>query len=307
MQNTRHLLMIKPVNFGFNEQTAVNNSFQKNSNKDVQQNALQEFNAFVDVLRKNKIDVTVVEDSLFPQTPDSIFPNNWISFDADGSVFLYPMFAVNRRLERKPAVLEAIKSRFSVSKVFDLTKYETEGVFLEGTGSMVLDRENKIAYASVSPRTNKIVLDEFCKITGYKPITFNASDEHTVDIYHTNVMMCVAKSFAVVCLESVTDEGEKVTLLNSLKQTGKEIINISLQQLNHFAGNMLQVINEDGELLLVMSTQAYHSLSASQTNALEKHCCIIHADLNHIETAGGGSARCMMAEIFLPVKEKTAQ
>ena len=302
MQNTTQLLMIQPVNFGFNEQTAVNNSFQRNIGAAVQQSALQEFNAFVEVLRTNKIDVTVVEDSLLPQTPDSIFPNNWISFHADGSIFLYPMFAENRRLERKPAVLDAIRARFSVSRIIDLTKYETTGSFLEGTGSMVLDRENKIAYACLSPRTNETVLDEFCKLAGYKSITFKAVDQNDIEIYHTNVMMCVAKTFAVVCLESVTYEEEKADLLNSLKQTGKEIIDISLQQLNHFAGNMLQLINEDGELLLIMSTQAFKALTSSQIEILQEHNRIIHASLNTIETAGGGSARCMMAEIFLTKK-----
>lgn len=294
--------MIKPVQFGYNEQTAVNNSFQQNTGVHIQQNALQEFNAFVNVLRKNKIDVTVVEDSLFPLTPDSIFPNNWISFHADGRIFLYPMFAENRRLERKPAVLEAIKARFAVSEIIDLTKYETTGSFLEGTGSMVLDRVNKIAYACLSPRTDEKLLNEFCKLAGYKPVIFKATDENGVDIYHTNVMMCVAKTFTVVCLESVTDEEEKATLVNALTQTGKKIIDISPEQLSHFTGNMLQVMNEDGELLLVMSTQAYQSLTSFQIGSLEKHNRIIHSPLNNIETAGGGSARCMMAEVFIPVK-----
>lgn len=302
MQNTSHLLMIQPVQFGFNEQTAVNNSFQKNSGSDVQQNALHEFTEFADLLQKNKIDVTVVEDSLLPPTPDSVFPNNWISFHADGSIFLYPMFAQNRRLERKPAVLDAVEARFTVSKIVDLTKYETAGLFLEGTGSMVLDREHKIAYACLSPRTNETVLNEFCKLAGYKPVTFIATDKNGADIYHTNVMMCVAKTFAVVCLESVTAEKEKADLVNSLQQTGKEIIDITPEQLDHFAGNMLQVINEHGELLLVMSTQAYHSLTPSQIDSLEKYNRIIHSSLYNIETAGGGSARCMLAEIFLPVK-----
>lgn len=302
MQNTTHLLMIQPVHFGFNEQTAVNNSFQKNSGGDVQQSALREFNEFAGLLHKNKIDVTVVEDSPHPSTPDSLFPNNWISFHTDGSIFLYPMFAQNRRLERKPAVLDAIKARFAVAKIIDLTKYETAGLFLEGTGSMVLDREHKIAYACLSPRTNETVLNEFCKLAGYKPVTFKATDENGIEIYHTNVMMCVAKTYAVVCLESVTAEKEKADLVHSLQQTGKEIIDISPVQLNHFAGNMLQVINEDGELLLVMSTQAYHSLTQPQIDTLGKHNRIIHSSLYNIETAGGGSARCMLAEIFLPVK-----
>ena len=294
--------MIQPVNFGFNEQTVVNNSFQKNTGDDIQQYALQEFNDFVNLLKKNKVDVTVIEDSLQPATPDSIFPNNWISFHENGCIFLYPMFAKNRRLERTPAVLDAVKAKFSVTEIIDLSKSETDSLFLEGTGSMVLDRKNKIAYACLSPRTNETILNEFCKLADYKAITFKAKDDIGFDIYHTNVMMCIAKTFVAVCLESVTDEEQKVNLVNSFKRTGKEIVDISLQQLNHFAGNMLQVINEDEELLLVMSTQAYQSLTESQIKALQKHNRIIHASLKNIETAGGGSARCMIAEIFLTLK-----
>ena len=299
MQNTTELLMIQPVNFGFNAETALNNSFQKNMGGDVQQKALLEFNHFVELLRKNKVNVTVVEDTLHPATPDSIFPNNWISFHDDGKIFLYPMFAVNRRLERKDAVLNDIKNKFSVTEIVDLTGSEMNDLFLEGTGSMVLDRENKIAYACLSPRTDEKLLIEFCKQAHYNAVTFRATDNTGVDIYHTNVMMCIAKSFAVVCLESVTNKKEKEWLLVSLTNTNKEIVDISLQQLTHFAGNMLQVINEDGELLLVMSTQAYQSLTATQIEILQKHNRIIHASLNTIETVGGGSARCMMAEVFL--------
>ncbi len=299
MQNTTELLMIQPVNFGFNAETALNNSFQKNMGGDVQQKALLEFNHFVELLRKNKVNVTVVEDTLHPATPDSIFPNNWISFHDDGKIFLYPMFAVNRRLERKDAVLNDIKNKFSVTEIVDLTGSEMNDLFLEGTGSMVLDRENKIAYACLSPRTDEKLLIEFCKQVHYNAVTFRATDNTGVDIYHTNVMMCIAKSFAVVCLESVTNKKEKEWLLVSLTNTNKEIVDISLQQLTHFAGNMLQVINEDGELLLVMSTQAYQSLTATQIEILQKHNRIIHASLNTIETVGGGSARCMMAEVFL--------
>jgi hypothetical protein len=302
MQNTLHLLMIQPVNFGFNAETAVNNSFQKNMDGNVQESALNEFIDFVETLRKNKIDVTVVEDNLHPSTPDSIFPNNWISFHADGRVFLYPMFAVNRRFERKAAVLDAVKQKFSVDEIVDLTSSEADELFLEGTGSMVLDRDNKIAYACLSPRTSEEILTEFCRITGYHPVTFTSIDSSGVDIYHTNVMMCIAKTYAVVCLESVTDATEKASIVNSLIKTGKEIVDISLLQLNHYAGNMLQVMNEDEELLLVMSTQAYQSLTNAQIEILQKHNRIIHSSLHTIETAGGGSARCMMAEVFLQRK-----
>jgi hypothetical protein len=302
MHNTAQLLMIQPVNFGFNAQTAVNNSFQKNIDGDVQQKALQEFTDLVALLRNNKIDVTVVEDSLDPSTPDSIFPNNWISFHDDGRIFLYPMFAVNRRHEKKDTVLEAIKNKFLITEIIDLSQSEAEELFLEGTGSMVLDRENKIAYACLSPRTDEKILNEFCSMAGYSPVSFRSTDSTGKNIYHTNVMMCVADSYAVVCLESVTNERERKDLVTSLERTNKEIVDISSQQLNSFAGNMLQVKNVNGELLLVMSSQAYESLTTGQIVTLQKHNQIIHSSLNTIETAGGGSARCMMAEVFLERK-----
>jgi len=302
MQNTSQLLMIQPVNFGFNAQTAVNNSFQKDPGDNIQQKALQEFNDLVAVLRKNKVEVTVIEDTPEPSTPDSIFPNNWISFHDDGRLFLYPMFAVNRRLERKANVLEAVKTKFTVSEITDLSKYEDKQVFLEGTGSMVLDRENKIAYACISPRTNKTLLDEFCRLANFIPVTFRSTDSTGVDIYHTNVMMCIANTYAVICLDSIPDNEERKNVIASFERTNKEIITISQQQLNSFAGNMLQVKNVNRELLLVMSTQAYESLTTDQIKALEKHNRIIHSSLLSIETAGGGSARCMMAEVFLKKK-----
>lgn len=302
MQNTSNLLMIRPVNFGFNTETAVNNTFQKNIEGNIQQEALFEFNGFVDVLRKNKIDVTVVEDTAEPSTPDSIFPNNWISFHEHGRIILYPMFAENRRMERKSSVLDVVKSKFSVSEIIDLSKYEAEQLFLEGTGSMVLDRENKIAYACLSPRTKEKLLNEFCKLTDFTPVTFRSIDSAGVDIYHTNVMMCIASSYAVICLESIADDKERNRVTDALQKTNKEIIAISQKQLNSFAGNMLQVKNSDGELLLVMSTQAFVSLTRAQIELLEKHNRIIHSSLRTIETAGGGSARCMMAEVFLKRK-----
>ena len=302
MQNTSHLLMIQPVNFGFNAETAVNNTFQKNVGGNIQQKALQEFNDFVAVLRKNKVDVTIIEDTVEPSTPDSIFPNNWISFHEDGRIFLYPMFAVNRRMERKAQVLDSVKNKFAVSEIIDLSKYEADQLFLEGTGSMVLDREHKIAYACISPRTDKKILDEFCSLTNFTPVTFSSTDSTGIDIYHTNVMMCIAKTYAVICLESIADNEERKNVIASLQKTNKEVIDISLQQLNSFAGNMLQVKNEDDELLLVMSLQAYNSLTAAQIETLQKHNRIIHSSLLSIETAGGGSARCMMAEVFLERK-----
>lgn len=304
MQNIHQLLMIRPVNFGFNAETAVNNSFQKNMGVDNRQKALQEFDAFAEMLRNNKVDVTVIEDTPDPFTPDSIFPNNWISFHDAGRVFLYPMFAPNRRRERKKHVLDAIKKMFVVAEMVDLSKFESENVFLEGTGSMVLDRENKTAYACLSPRTHQKLLDEFCRLTGYSSVTFTATDSKGIDIYHTNVMMCVGNTYAVICLASIRNEEERKKVIASLQNSNKEVIDISADQLDHFAGNMLQVRNVNEELLLVMSSQAYYSLLPTQTNALEKHNRIIHSSLDTIETAGGGSARCMMAEVFLEKKQK---
>ena len=301
MQNTSQLLMIKPVDFGFNAETAVNNVFQS-AIEAAQQNALQEFNDFVILLRDNGIHVTVIEDTPVPHTPDSIFPNNWISFHADGTIILYPMFASNRRAERKQHVLDVIKNKFIVKQKIDLTKYENENLFLEGTGSMVPDRENKIVYACLSPRTNEKVIEEFCRIRNYKAVTFKATDNNGTEIYHTNVMMCVADKFVVICLNSVIDKDERKKVINTIAQTGKEIIEISQQQMNAFAGNMLQVINTNNEKLLIMSTQAFNSLTAQQKDTLKKYNRILHSPLDTIEKAGGGSARCMLAEVFLPLK-----
>jgi hypothetical protein len=300
MQTTSHLLMIRPVNFGFNAQTAVNNAFQVAGNDEgTQEKAKQEFDAFVQLLRQYAVDVTVVEDTPEPYTPDSIFPNNWISFHDNGTIVLYPMFAGNRRLERKPAVLNTIAEKFCIAKTIDLTANEKDNVFLEGTGSMVLDRQNKIAYACISPRTDFFVFTDFCERLNYNAITFDAIDQNGQPIYHTNVMMSVADKYAVICLDSIAAQHEKDEVIESLIQSGKEIITISYDQMNHFAGNMLQVNNDNGRSLLVMSSQAYASLSKEQIEKLNSYNSIIHSPLTTIETNGGGSARCMMAEIFL--------
>jgi hypothetical protein len=303
MQTTNHILMIRPVDFKFNEQTAGNNMFQiASSDSDVQTQALKEFDGFVDLLRKNDVDVTVVDDTLQPETPDSIFPNNWVSFHEDGSVYLYPMFSENRRLERRGDILDGLKENFEVNHISDLSFYEQQYAFLEGTGSMVLDRTNKIAYACLSVRTDEEVLNNFCMLTGYQAVPFQAVDGSNFPIYHTNVMMCIGDRFAVICLDSIRNPEEKLNVSISLKSSGKEIIEISLEQMNKFAGNMLQVANAAGESLLVMSEQAYLSLNAEQITALEQYSRIIYAPLYTIEKNGGGSARCMLAEIHLPAK-----
>jgi len=301
MQTTSHLLMIKPVAFDFNAETAVNNAFQQQgSNDHAQQKAEAEFDGFVQKLTAAGVDVTVIQDTEVPHTPDSIFPNNWISFHQDGTIVLYPMFAVNRRAERKQHVLEIIDSKFKLKQTIDFSAKENEHLFLEGTGSMVLDRENKIAYACLSPRTNKIVLEEWCRQMSYTPCSFYSVDENGGEIYHTNVMMCVADEYAVICLNSIADAAERKQVVDSIVNSGKKIIEISYSQMNRFAGNMLQVHNNKADKFLVMSSQAYSSLNANQIKELETYNPIIHSDLTTIETNGGGSARCMMAEVFLP-------
>jgi hypothetical protein len=302
LQTTSHVLMIRPVHFGYNTQTAVNNAFQSVEDLDAQDKALNEFDSFVTLLRQHSIDVTVVDDTPAPHTPDSIFPNNWVSFHDDGRVVLYPMYAANRRLERKPHVLEALRARFRLTTPIDLSEYEQQNRFLEGTGSMVLDRTHKIAYACLSQRTDAAVLEDFCRQLGYTPHTFNATDAKGYPIYHTNVMMCIADTYAVICLDSIADDTERQQTIKHLESTNKEIITITLDQMNHFAGNMLQISNAGGERFLVMSSQAYHSLTQAQIAQIEQRNPIIHASLDTIERNGGGSARCMIAEVFLPVE-----
>lgn len=291
--------MIRPVNFSFNTETAVNNAFQSTPTTNPQNRALTEFDRFAQTLRDNDVDVTIIDDTPEPYTPDSIFPNNWISFHEQGLVCLYPMYAENRRLERKPAVLEQLGSRFRIDQTLDFSNYELEGLYLEGTGSMVLDRDNKIAYACLSPRTSKAVLLDFCTRTNYQPEIFTAVDARGQAIYHTNVMMCVADRYVVACLDSLPDLVERDHFIHTVRTSGKQLIPISLPQMNRFAGNMLQVHNKAGERLLVMSSQAYESLTPEQINDLAAFNRILHSPLTTIETNGGGSARCMLAEIHL--------
>lgn len=297
--------MIRPVRFSFNEQTAESNAFQSRTrDTDVQQDALKEFDRFVSTLTENGVDVTVVEDTPDPHTPDAVFPNNWISFHHDGSVFLYPMQAENRRLERRTDVLEVLKEKFEITRINDLSTFENEGKFLEGTGSMVLDRENKIAYACLSPRTDLDVLSSFCLQSGYRPVYFHSEDGNGQEIYHTNVMMCVGTRFVVICLDTIRDQEERDMVVQTIVSSGKVIIEITMEQMGQFAGNMLQVRNRAGEDLLIMSERAYRSLDPEQTARLEKYCRLVWSPLTWIENTGGGSARCMMAEIHLPEADR---
>ena len=306
MQTTDTVLMIEPAAFGFNAETAQNNYFQVNSeNAETQNRALQEFNNFVEKLRSKGINVITVKDTLEPHTPDSIFPNNWISMHQDGTVVLYPMCAVNRRWERRNDILEILKRNFSVKEIIDFSAPENDGKFLEGTGSMIFDHDNKIAYGSVSLRLDEQLFREFCEKFGFEPVVFHSyqtANNERLPIYHTNVMMCVADQFVVICLDCIDDETERVKVVNAIVNSGKEIIEISESQMQQFAGNMLQVQNSDGKKFLVMSQSAYQSLTQEQISNIEKYSEIIYSDLETIETNGGGSARCMLAEVFLEKK-----
>lgn len=302
MQTTDTVLMIEPVAFGYNEQTAVNNYFQVQQEGNVQEKALREFNSFVEKLRSKGITVITIKDTISPKTPDSIFPNNWVSFHRDGKVVLYPMFAENRRLERRQDILEQIKSQFKVEEIIDLSASERDNHFLEGTGSMIFDHDNKIAYGSVSLRLDEDLFRKFCAEFGFRPVVFHSyqtAGEERLPIYHTNVMMCVADKFVVICLDCIDDELEREKVIETVKNSDKELIEISEEQMQNFAGNMLQVHNNLGEKFLVMSQSAYRSLKPEQVAAIEKYCEIIYSDLETIETNGGGSARCMLAEVFL--------
>lgn len=302
MQTTDTVLMIEPVAFGYNEQTAVNNYFQVQQEGNVQEKALREFNSFVEKLRSKGITVITIKDTISPKTPDSIFPNNWVSFHRDGKVVLYPMFAENRRLERRQDILDQIKSQFKVEEIIDLSASERDNRFLEGTGSMIFDHDNKIAYGSVSLRLDEDLFRKFCAEFGFSPVVFHSyqtAGEERLPIYHTNVMMCVADKFVVICLDCIDDELEREKVIETIKNSGKELIEISEEQMQNFAGNMLQVHNNVGEKFLVMSQSAYRSLKPEQIAAITKYCEIIYSDLETIETNGGGSARCMLAEVFL--------
>lgn len=307
-QTTNSILMIRPVAFRMNEQTAVNNYYQKVLDDllpaTVNAKAQQEFDVFVEKLRAVGVDVTVVDDKEKSDTPDSIFPNNWISFHGNGDVALYPMFAENRRLERREDILDTLEEKgFAIHNIMDYTSAEEDGFFLEGTGSLVLDRENGKAYCALSPRADEELFIEFCEDFEFTPVIFEAFQ--TVDkerklIYHTNVMMCLGETFAVICADCIDDKKERKMVLDSLKGDDKQVILITEDQVNNFAGNMLEVKGADDRRYLIMSDSAYQSLTKKQIAQLEEHVTILSSSLDTIEACGGGSARCMMAEIFLP-------
>ena len=307
-QSTNSILMIRPNNFGFNEETANDNHYQNkeffesNSNG----NAQKEFDNMVKNLKQNGISVHVFQDDDINYTPDSIFPNNWISFHENGDIGLYPMYAKNRRLERRPEVLEFLEEEgFGIENIVDYSGAESENKFLEGTGSMILDRENRIAYCSISNRSNEDLFIDFCEDFEFTPVLFNSYQsvgDERLPIYHTNVMMCVTMSYVVICLDAIDDKKQRKNVSEFIKKSEKELINISENQVEKFAGNMLELLNDKGESVLVMSKSAENSLSENQKNTITNYSKIISSDINTIELCGGGSARCMMAEIFLPKK-----
>ena len=305
MQTTSHLMMIRPASFQFNEETAVSNDYQQKNNAltatEIINKAKEEFDEFVDILQDNDIDITVIEDTIAPPKPDAVFPNNWISMHADGTIYLFPMKTENRRIEKRMDIIEILKKKFTVKEIVDLSHYEQQNLALEGTGSMIFDHDNKLVYACLSPRTDIEVLNDFTKRIGYSPIVFHSYKKNNQAQYHTNVVMCVGETFVLICLDSITDKKERKLVEDSIKKTKKQIIEISRDQLEkHFAGNMLQVRNKKGHLFLVMSERALKSLKDEQIEEIQNHCDILTAPIYTIEGIGGGSARCMMAEIFLP-------
>lgn len=310
-QITDTILMIRPVAFRMNEQTAINNYYQKVLDnllpETVNAKAQQEFDAFVEKLRGAGVDVVVVDDIAERDTPDSIFPNNWVSFHENGDVALYPMFAENRRMERREDILDLLEDKgFHIENIVDYTSAEEDGFFLEGTGSIVLDRQNHKAYCALSPRADEELLIEYCEDFEYTPVIFEAFqtvNNERKHIYHTNVMMCIGNTFAVICADCIDDKKERKMVLQNLKDDGKEIILITEEQLNNFAGNMLQVNGADNKTYLVMSASAHQALNKDQIAKIEKHTTILSSSLDTIEACGGGSARCMMAEVFLLKKQ----
>jgi len=306
MQITDTILMIRPARFSYNPETAITNHFQQAldlPSEELQQRAAAEFEAMVELLRSNGINVIVIDDTLNPLKPDAIFPNNWISTNSVGTVSVFPMQATSRRLEKRGDIVDILKQHFIVKDVQDWSSFENDEQFLEGTGSMVIDHAHRVIYACLSPRTHQSVVEKFAEAHGYRAITFTAHDENGKEIYHTNVMMCIGEGFAVLCPKAITDHTERVAVAQLLEATGHENIYITHQQMNAFAGNMLQVKNHRGERFIVMSQTAYDTLEEEQRARLAQHGQLLPIHVSTIEQVEGGSVRCMMAEIFLAKKE----
>jgi len=300
MQTTNTVLLVRPASFSYNKETALSNAFQNEIStvaEGLQAKALEEFNTFVSILENKGISVQVFEDTPLPIKPDAIFPNNWISIHADGRLVLYPMCTPNRQQERRLDIVEQLEKEYQITEIIDLSAYEQEGRYLEGTGSIIFDHKNKTAYACLSQRTDKLLFEEVVKRLGYKALSFYAFDQNNAAIYHTNVMMSIGDGFSVICLESIKNELERDVVRNSLLTSGLEIVEISLEQVNNFAGNML-ALNVEEQQILVMSQSAYDCLKEEQKKQLEKYCELLPLAIPTIETVGGGSARCMICEIF---------
>jgi len=298
------VLMVRPAHFGFNDQTSATNSFQSTVSADnLSTSALEEFDRMVGKLEAHDIDVLVMEDTPQPVKPDAIFPNNWISFHPDGRVIVYPMMAENRRFEVRPDIVKSIEKQFEVQHVIDLSVQAEQGVFLEGTGSIVFDHANKIAYANRSLRTNERLLEQVCDTMGYRSLVFDAVDEQGQPIYHTNVVMCVGTHFVTICLDAIRKDEDQERLLDSFATTGHKVVAISYAQMNAFAGNMLEVMTRNGEAVVLLSEKAYHALLPGQIDAISKQADLLPLSIDTIERAGGGSVRCMMAGIHLPKKK----
>ncbi|WP_133273479.1 citrulline utilization hydrolase CtlX [Hymenobacter radiodurans] len=305
MQSASTVFLVRPVQFGFNTETAASNHFQQTiaglEQEAIQQQAFAEFDAAVAKLRAHGVRVLVFDDTPAPPKPDAVFPNNWLTLHPDGRVVLYPMHAPNRRAERRPDILDSLRSQFTVREVIDLSYHEQEGRFLEGTGSIIFDHEHRVTYAGLSPRTDADLFQQVTSLLGYRPVSFRATDAQGHAIYHTNVMLCVGGKFAVICLESITDPAEQAAVTDALVSTGHEIVTISLAQVAHFAGNMLTLQPAAaGPELLVMSQSAHDALTNDQRQTLSRYCTLVPLPIPTIETVGGGSARCMLAEVFLP-------
>ena len=310
-QSTSHILMVEPACFAGNLETMDSNRFQNTLNMtpaEAQENALDEFQQFVETLKTHQIDVTVIKDTAHPHKPDAVFPNNWFSIHHNGSCYLYPMMAENRRLERRPEIIDTLKHHFEITAIKDISMFEKDNLFLEGTGSIVFDHVAKIAYACLSPRTNAQLLERLAIELGYAPVTFKAVDANGYEIYHTNVLMCVGTGFVVICMDAIRDLADKQKLMTLFKETGLEVITIRLDQMNQFAGNMLElqsnldVDHSQGKHFIVMSQTAWNSLEQHQIERLQCFGQLLPVSIPTIETLGGGSARCMMAEIFAPLK-----
>ena len=299
------IFMVRPDHFGYNAETAESNAFQSGGVEDnydqIRRAAIAQFDQFVDKLQLHEIEVLTFKSPKYKKLPDAVFPNNWVTFHEDGRIVIYPMLAKNRRLERRLDVIDQIGDKFKIKDIIDLSAEENNSIFLEGSGSIVFDHVNMMAYANQSPRTNQSLFEKLCLLLGYKRVFFKAADEKGMDIFHTNVMMNIGNGYAVICKESI-DKHDQDRVINSLQSGGLEIVEISYRQMKNFAGNMIQLQNKKGKDYLVMSDSAFNSLRPKQKDTLSKYAAFIHVDISTIESIGGGSARCMIAGIHLSKK-----